>query len=179
MICARLLIALAVCLWLAGCATMTPNECKAANWGDVGLRDGLAGAALSVLNDRVKDCAEAQVPVDTPSYLQGRDQGLLQYCRIENAVPLGLNGNSYAGVCPAAMDGEFRRRYKAGRYVHLARNELRSLESRRGTAEERLRSAANDDDRRRTRDALRDLDADMRRARDRVRDTEWVLDRLR
>ena len=179
MICARVFVALAVCLWLTGCATMTPNECKAANWGDVGLRDGLAGAALSVLNDRAKDCAEAQVPVDTPRYLQGREQGLLQYCRIENAVPLGLNGESYAGVCPAAMDGEFRRRFNAGRDVHLARNELRSLEGRRGTAEERLRSAANDDDRRRARDALRDLDADMRRARDRVRDAEWALDRLR
>jgi hypothetical protein len=170
---------LCLCLWLAGCATMTVDECKAANWGDVGLRDGLAGAALSVLNDRVKDCAEAKVAVDTPRYLQGRDQGLLQYCRIENAAPLGLNGKSYDGVCPPVVDLEFRRRYKVGRDVHVARNELNSLESRRGSAEDRLRSAANDDDRRRARDALRDLDADMRRARDRVRDAEWVLDRLR
>ena len=175
----RVLTLLALCFWLTGCATMTPNECKAANWGEVGLRDGLEGKALSVLNDRVKDCAEANVPVDTPRYLQGRDQGLLQFCRIENAVPLGLNGKSYDGVCPAAMDAEFRRRFKVGRDVHLARNELRTLEGRRSTAEERLRSAANDDDRRRARDALRDLDSDMRRARDRVRDTEWVLDRLR
>ena len=175
----RVLSLLALCLWLAGCATMTPNECKAANWGEVGLRDGLEGKALSVLNDRVKDCAEANVPVDTPRYLQGRDQGLLQFCRIENAVPLGLNGTSYDGVCPSAMDGEFRRRFKVGRDVHLARNDLRNLEGRRSTAEERLRSSANDDDRRRARDALRDLDGDMRRARDRVRDAEWVLDRLR
>ena len=177
--CARFVFSLALCLWLTGCATMTSNECKAANWGEVGLRDGLAGAALSVLNDRVKDCAEAQVPVDTPRYLQGREQGLLQYCRIENAVPLGLNGKSYDGVCPPAMDAEFRRRFMVGRDVHVARTELRSLDSRVSTAEERLRSAANDDDRRRARDALRDLDSDMRRARDRVRDAEWVLDRLR
>ncbi len=163
--CARVLFFLALCLWLSGCATMTPNECKSANWAEVGLRDGLDGAALSRLDSRVKDCVEASVPVDTPRYLQGRDQGLLQYCRIENAVPLGLNGKSYEGVCPAAMDAEFRRRFKVGRDVHVARNELRSLESRRGTAEERLRSAANDEDR--------------RRARDRVRDAEWVLDRLR
>ena len=179
MVCPCVLIVVTVCLWLTGCATMTPNECKSANWGEVGLRDGLEGKALSVLNDRVKDCAEANVPVDTPRYLQGRDQGLLQYCRIENAVPLGLNGKSYDGVCPSAMDGEFRRRFKVGRDVHLARNDLRNLEGRRSTAEERLRSAANDDDRRRARDALRDLDSDMRRARDRVRDAEWVLDRLR
>ena len=177
--CARLLVTLALFVWLTGCATMTAHECKVANWGEVGLRDGLAGAALPVLNDRVKDCAKAQVPVDTPRYLQGRDQGLLQYCRIENAVPLGLDGKGYNGVCPVAVEGEFRRRFQVGREVHVARNELRSLESRLGVAEERLRSAASDDDRRRFRDALRNLDADMRRARDRLRAAEWALDRLR
>ena len=177
--CARLLVTLALFAWLTGCATMTANECKVANWGEVGLRDGLAGAALPVLNDRVKDCAEAQVPVDTPRYLQGRDQGLLQYCRIENAVPLGLDGKSYNGVCPVAVDGEFRRRFQIGREGYVARNELRSLESRLNVAEEHLRSAASDDDRRRFRDALRSLDADMRRARDRLRAAEWALDRLR
>ena len=87
--CARLLVTLALGAWLTGCATMTAHECQVANWGEVGLRDGLAGAALPVLNDRVKDCAEAQVPVDTPRYLQGRDQGLLQYCRIENVCRWG------------------------------------------------------------------------------------------
>lgn len=130
MSCARFIFCLALCLWLAGCATMTPNECKAANWLEVGMRDGLAGAAVSVLDDRVKDCAKAQVPVDTPRYLQGRDQGLLQYCRIENAAPLGLDGKSYDGVCPAAMDVEFRRRFKLGQDVYGARTELRSLDSR-------------------------------------------------
>lgn len=179
MIFARLLIALALGLWLSGCATMTPSECQTANWSDVGLRDGLAGAALSVLNDRVTDCAEAKVAVDTPRYLQGRDQGLIQYCRIENAVPLGLNGSSYEGVCPAVADGEFRRRYRIGRDVHLARAELRNLGGRLSAAEDRLRSAASDEDRRRAREALRDLDADMRRARDRLRDAEWAIDRLR
>ncbi len=180
---ARNLLSLAACLWLSltfvGCATMTPSECQTANWSDVGLRDGLAGAALSVLNDRVKDCAEAKVAVDTPRYLQGRDQGLVQYCRIENAVPLGLNGSSYEGVCPVGVDGEFRRRYRIARDVHLARAELRNLDSRVGAAEDRLRSAAHDDERRRAREALRDLDFDMRRARDRQRDAEWQLDRLR
>lgn len=175
----RLLIALAVCAWLAGCTTMSADECRVANWGDVGLRDGLEGKALSVLNDRVKDCSEAKVAVDTPRYLQGRDQGLLQFCRIENAVPLGLNGKSYNGVCPPGIDPEFRRRYQAGRDVFSARTDLRSLESRRSAAEERLRSAGTDDDRRRARDELRDLDYDVVRTRDRLRDSERALGRLR
>ena len=164
---------------LNGCATMTADECKVANWSDVGLRDGVDGAALSRLDDRVKDCAQAKVAVDTARYLQGREQGLLQYCRIENATPLGLSGKRYDGVCPAPIDGEFRRRLRLGRDVHDARVAARSLEANIGAAEERLRAAPNDEDRRRAREALRDLDSDIRRARDRQRDAERALDRLR
>lgn len=164
---------------LAGCASMTPEECKVARWGEVGLRDGLAGAPLSRLNDIVKDCAEAKVAVNTPAYLQGRDQGLVSYCRIENASQIGLNGGSYGGVCPAAIDGEFRRRFGLGREVYDARAQVRSLDSRRVDLESRLRSATTDEARKRIRDELSDLDRTMRRARDRVRDAEWALDRWR
>ena len=174
-----LVIVLSALAFLAGCTTMSADECRAANWSDVGLRDGLEAKTLSLLNDRVKDCAEARVTVDTPRYLQGREQGLLQFCRIENAVPLGLNGKSYQGVCPPAIDPEFRHRYQTARDVFSARTDLRSLESRRATAEERLRNAGNDDERRRARDELRELDLDMVRARDRLRDTERALSRIR
>ena len=175
----RLFLALALCAGLGGCATMTADECKVANWSDIGLRDGLEGAALSRLDYRVKDCAETRVAVDTARYLQGREQGLLQYCRIENSVPLGLNGKSYEGVCPAPIDAQFRRQFRLGRDVHDARVALRNLEGNIGPAEDRLRTAPNDEDRRRAREALRDLDSDIRRARDRQRDAERALDRLR
>lgn len=168
-----------LCIVLSGCATMTADECRVANWADVGLRDGLSGAALAKLDDRAKDCAEAKVAVDTARYVQGRDQGLAQFCRIENAVPLGLNGKGYNGVCPVAIDGEFRRRFRLGRDVYDARTALNSLEGNINNAEERLRTATSDDDRRRAREALRDLDLDIRRARDRLRDAERTLDRLR
>lgn len=164
---------------LSGCATMSTEECKVARWGEVGLRDGLAGEPLSRLNSLSKDCAEAKVRVDTQAYLQGRDQGLLTYCRMDNAVRLGLDGKGYQGVCPAGIDGEFRRRYSVGREVFDARSQVRSLDSRRVDLERRLRDAKNDDDRRRLRNELSDNDYALRRARDRARDAEWTLDRLR
>jgi Protein of unknown function (DUF2799) len=174
-----LLLWVGLALLLPACTTMTPNECKAANWYDVGLRDGLAGAGLSTLNDRTKDCAEARVQPDTVAYLRGRDQGLLSYCRIDNAVRLGLDGKSYGGVCPIGLDAEFRRRYNLGREVHSAHNQLSSEEARRQALEKRLREAASDDDRRKIRDELVEQDYRLRRARDRVRDAEIALDRLR
>lgn len=177
----RVFLSLAVALnaLFSGCATMSADECKVANWSDVGLRDGLEGAALSRLDYRMKDCAEAKVAVDTPRYLQGRDQGLLQFCQIENAVPLGLRGGSYNGVCPVPLESEFRRRFRLGRDVFDARQTVKNFEGNINGAEDRLRVAPNDEERRRAREALRDLDFEIRRARDRQRDAERALDRLR
>ena len=174
-----LFLVLASSVLLSGCATMSADECKVANWSDVGLRDGIEGAALSKMGARVKDCAQAKVAVDTPRYLQGRDQGLLHFCQIEKAVPLGLKGGIYSGVCPVEIDGEFRRRFRLGRDVFDARQTAQNLEGHINGAEDRLRFAPNDEERRRAREALRDLDFEIRRARDRHRDAERALDRLR
>lgn len=166
-------------LCLAGCTTMSPSECKVSDWNDIGLRDGLAGATLSMLDARSRDCAQAGVAVDTQRYLQGREQGLRTYCRIENAIPLGLDGKVYGGVCPATVDAEFRRRVQIGNDVNNLRSRVQSLDLRYPPLERRLREAKSDDDRRRIRGEMSDLDRDLRRTRDHLRDAELALDRLR
>jgi hypothetical protein len=158
---------------------MSPAECKNANWRDVGLRDGLAGAPLSELDERTKSCAEAGVQANATQYLQGRSQGLQSYCRIENAAKLGVEGKSYRGVCAPAFDVEFRRRFAIGHEVYEARNALRYQEGRSRSLEDKLRGADGNEERRRLREELSDLDRAIRRTRDRLRDAEWQLDRLR
>ena len=197
----RIISALALALTLASCATMSPEECRFANWTDVGMRDGLEGKTLALLNTRVSDCAEAGVRVDGNAYLKGRESGLRNYCRLENAAPLGLNGGSYEGVCPAQIDGEFRRRYQLGYNVYAAHAEAARIDNRQQWLEQRLRQLdrdedkrlrdANkeddrrrirrdiDDERRRVRDELRDLDRAQYRAREAVRYAEWMLSQLR
>ncbi len=167
------------CALLSACTTMTPNECKVADWGAVGLRDGLAGEPRSMLDARAKDCAEAGVQVGTVQYLQGRDQGLLSYCQLPNAARFGLDGKSYRGVCPVQIDAEFRRRHALGKAVYDAREELRSQERRRDAQEKKVDKAGSDDERRRAREVLRDIDRDIRRAEIRLRDADWALDALR
>lgn len=164
---------------LQGCATMSADECRTANWRDVGLRDGLAGQPLAHLDRRTKACAESGVAVNAALYLQGRNQGLPQYCRLDNAATLGLQGKTYHGVCAGGIDAEFRRRHGLGMDVYKARNELRNVEQRRRTLEDRLGDAKTDEDRRRWRGELRDNDQDYRQARDRIREAEWNFDRLR
>jgi hypothetical protein len=196
-----MLAALLVAALGAGCDTMTPDECRVANWGDIGMRDGLAGQPLSVLDEHAKSCAKAGTGVDSASYNAGRERGLRSFCRLDNAAPLGLNGKSYAGVCPAPLDFEFRRRHQAGYAVYSLRGQIDSLDSRGERLQRRLRDADKDeskqlaatdkdeerkrirrefDERRRDlRHELRDIDRNMQTTRDALRSAEYSLDTLR
>jgi hypothetical protein len=188
-------------LLLSGCETMTPSECQTANWSDVGLRDGLHGETLSILDDRVRDCAKAGTSVDAARYLAGREQGLQDYCRLEKAAPLGVSGQGYAGVCPPQWDAEFRRRHQVGYDVYQLRNKVRDLDGRSDRLQHRLRDADRDEDkelkaadkdddrkrirkdyderRRRLREELKDIDRSLLRTRDDLRAAEYTLDMLR
>ncbi|MEO5670618.1 MAG: DUF2799 domain-containing protein [Ramlibacter sp.] len=175
----RLLPALLTLFLLAGCGTMSPQECQNADWRAIGLRDGTDGEPLSVLDRRTASCAEAGVKLPAPLYLQARDEGLARYCQLGNAARLGLSGNGYQGVCPAGIDAEFRRLHAVGWELNQARSALRSVDARQSDLERRLSKASTDDERKRLREDLRDLDRAVRRARDRVRDAEFNYDRLR
>ena len=164
---------------VAGCATMNADQCRNADWRAVGLRDGQNGEPLSLLDRRSKDCAENKVAVNAPAYLEGRNLGLPQFCRLDQAGRFGVEGKPYHGVCAPGIDAEFRRRHALGWEVFQARTAMNDLDSRYRSLEYKLSKAKNDDERRQARQDLRSLDNDVRRARDRVRDAEWNYDRLR
>lgn len=195
-----LLLAAAAAAVLSGCQTMSPDECKVANWRDIGLRDGLKGEPVSLLSERSGDCAKAGARVDTVQYMAGREQGLQNFCRLDNAVPLGLIGASYAGVCPPMVDVEFRRRHQAARAVYDLRGRVSELGGRSERLQRRLRDADHDEDkqlkaadkdddrkrirkefedrRRQLRQELHELDRSTGRARDDLRSAEYTLDHL-
>ena len=182
---------------ISGCATMTPEQCQRADWIDVGLRDGLEGNPMSTLDERISDCKKIGVVVDTGRYVTGREQGLLKYCQLDNALLLGLNGAFYAGVCPPMIDPEFRRLYDKGRAVFEWRSEVGRLEARSDALQRslydigrderrRIGEVEKDEDRKRIRkefdqrrDQLRmelfDLDRKLQRARDALRSAEFAL----
>jgi hypothetical protein len=194
-------VAMALVAFLASCTTMSPEECKVANWRDIGERDGLQGETLGQLDDRAADCAKTGVTVDTQAYMRGRDVGLRSYCRVDNAVPLGLNGSTYAGVCPGVAGEQFLMRYQIARAVHDLRSEVSSLDSRTETLERRLREVSRsedarlkeagsdeerkrvrkalDDERRDIREQLSETDRRLRRKRDELRAAEYDLSNIR
>jgi hypothetical protein len=180
---------------------MSPEECKVADWHAVGQRDGLNGRPLSTLNNRAEDCGKVGIALNTQVYLQGRELGLRTYCQLENAVPLGLNGGTYAGVCPPEIDMLFQQRFQIARGVYDLRSEVRNLDSQidgmeyrlrdlHHGEERRLKEAGSDDQRKKVRQAIDnerrqirgeigDADRRLRRKRDELRSAEQLLSNLR
>jgi hypothetical protein len=57
---------------LAGCAGMTPNECRVANWFDLGERDGLLGNPAPRIDTYANQCGQQDVQqAAREQYLQG------------------------------------------------------------------------------------------------------------
>lgn len=127
----RFLLSCLPAVLLAGCATLTPEQCRHADWRQIGFADGAGGAAATRINDHAKACAEAGVRPDLDSYLRGREQGLLNYCRAENGFVVG-RGGQFANVadCPENMKGAFLTQYRQGQQIHLIEADLAQRRSR-------------------------------------------------
>jgi len=115
---------------LQGCATLDKDECMLADWRLIGYEDGAAGKSATVVGEYRKDCAKHAVVPDLDAYRAGREEGLRQYCKADNAYRLGNAGRSLAAVCPVALEGDFRDAYNAGRKLYLARSAVNKTHSR-------------------------------------------------
>ena len=62
-------------LTLAACATMDAEQCRSANWYDIGFRDGLFGIQrMDVAYD--EQCSKQGATLDTVAYAKGWQEGL-------------------------------------------------------------------------------------------------------
>ncbi|MBN9696734.1 MAG: DUF2799 domain-containing protein [Zoogloea sp.] len=167
-------------LSLGACATLDEQECRSANWRELGLRDGRMGYPASRLAEHQEACAEFGIRPDPGAYARGRLDGLDGYCQPRNAVQEGLAGRSYQlGVCPPGKEPAFVALHRAAYEVHQSRARISTLNGQSDSIERELRSDKLSDERRaRLRHELRDLDRDLRRERDQLRWKESDLDRL-
>ena len=141
---------------LAGCATLSEDECLNADWAVMGEIDGQQGRALSMLDNYRRDCAEYGVVPDTRAYLAARESGLILYCTRDNGYREGRSGTRLEADCPAALATGFQQGYQLGRDVfnsldnlRLSADSIRSsraeLDDLRTGAAARERSLAEDD----------------------------------
>lgn len=166
-------------LLMGGCATLDRDECQNVNWYDLGASDGRQGEPVGRLDKHRKACAKYAIQPREAEYLDGRNVGLGEYCRLDNAFVSGLNGQSYQGVCPPSVDLTYRRYNAAAVEVYRLRGEIADVDDRLYDRERRLE--AHDlakDARRLLRDEIRDLDRRRDRLRSDLRAAELILDRM-
>lgn len=138
---ARWALCLAVAAAIAGCASMTPEQCRHADWRQIGYADGAQGLSGARIDDHAKACAEVGVRPNLEEYLRGRSQGLFSYCQPENGFTIGRRGESEnAADCPASMRFAFLEQYRRGQEIHLIESDLEQRRSRLNHNYRRLRN---------------------------------------
>ena len=111
------------CLFLSGCMTLSGEDCRVADWKNIGLIDGHLGEPATHINDFQKSCQDSGVNVDAISYEEGWRKGLSDYCTPSGGYQAGESGRLYRGICPKEVEPEFLKQYSAGRDALLLRQE--------------------------------------------------------
>lgn len=160
------LLPLGAAVLLAGCAAMSVEECRTADWREQGMRDALAGKPRSHLENIREACAEAGVVPRAEPYWEGWTRGIYQFCTPANGARWGRQGRSYENSCPVEIEAGFAARYRDGRRAWDAEQTLRRLQNDQRSKQRDLDNAKDDNTRNRLRNELRDMDWRLRSARD-------------
>ncbi|MBK4734195.1 DUF2799 domain-containing protein [Noviherbaspirillum pedocola] len=136
--------AMVFALACGACSTMSPEQCRNADWRQVGYADGVEGYPGSRIQDHASACAASNVTPDLTAYLAGRADGLRIYCQPEKGFDVGRKGRpDNAGDCPEPMRSAFLEQYQRGRQINAIESEISSLSS--SLENERRMQRRNDD----------------------------------
>lgn len=174
------LFILPILAFVAGCQTLSEEECAAADWRVIGEQDGTEGVnPQDRFGAHVKACERAGIIPDQTLWYEGYQSGLMRYCTPLNGLAAGRAGGSYNNVCPAETATAFLRGYQLGKNQFDLESEIRSRQSEINAGKARLDKleakldVAEPEDRRKFRRRIRekkDEIASIRRERDRLED---------
>lgn len=116
-------------LVLAGCATLSKEQCQTGDWLSLGLADGLKGYPETRISEHQTACAEFGISVNRQLYEAGRSEGLKSYCTPNNAAEIGLAGKSYANVCKGSAGVSFSRVYRQANNVYAIEQQIELAQS--------------------------------------------------
>ena len=114
---------------LAGCATMSGDECATSDWTAVGYEDGSRGYTSDRFSKHRKACAKHGITADFQAYQEGRSQGLVEFCQPSRGFNLGASGGQYNGVCSVELEAEFLDAYRVGQQLYVLRSNVSSADS--------------------------------------------------
>lgn len=174
----RLLIAFALCATLAACETIPVEQCPYVDWQALGIEDGLRGHGPDRIAAHRSACVKVGVAPDMRAWEAGRQQGLMTYCQLPNAITLGLSRQTYTYACAAPTFGEL---HAAARRLADARHAIEALDRDLDARERRLVTdrKLSDKDRAELGSEIRQLERRRDRLRDERRDADRALERSR
>lgn len=151
-----------VYLTLNGCAAISPEKCKTADWYNLGFSDGQSGLKRDRVNDYSQACAEVNINVNIQRWQAGYEKGNQMYCTPENGYRVGRAGQTYNGVC---LSEGFVKNYNKGKRQYDIAAEISALENRIYRLKEQYRNEPNEDIKREIRHDIRDLERQIDRLR--------------
>lgn len=111
-----------VLLSVAGCTSISKEECLQGDWYSIGVDDGKNGRLpTDSFHGYEKECADYGVRPDFAKYQQGHSQGLVFYCDFEHGVAHGRSGSEYNTACTGKLEPSFRQGYQQGRRWYQAK----------------------------------------------------------
>ena len=113
---------------LSGCATLSEEECRAADWRTIGFEDGTMGKPIGQIGKHREACADHGVPVDLTAYKEGHEEGMVIFCQPASGFELGNRGGRFNDDCPVDLRADFYAAYEDGYRAFKLRREVRNSE---------------------------------------------------
>jgi hypothetical protein len=114
---------------LAGCATVSREQCEAGDWPEIGKAHALQGFPASRLEKVVEDCGRHSISVDTDAYMQGWGMGVRAYCTPRRGFDDGRSGNRPSFSCPADLAVDYDDARRLGDRLKQAEDDVSLSES--------------------------------------------------
>ena len=177
-------IAAALSFSVAGCASISKEECREGDWVSIGKRDGAEGHGPARLESHAKACGNLGITPDAAAYRAGWDQGILLYCTPLNGFATGRSDASYHGLCPAETAGLFLEGRQIGLALGDAERRVRQAENAISSSDYEIRRLEReidalldnkDMDKDERRERIRSLRDSIHAERDRQHRAEWDL----
>jgi hypothetical protein len=157
---------------LAGCATMSPEQCLSVDWASQGYEDASAGHGPQRLGQHGRACEKAGVVPDEGAWAQGYRDGLPAFCVGAQGYALGARNGSYYSQCPRELEDGFLDGYRLGQDVYDLAQRIAAQDQEIS----RLRDSMDDDD---ASEASREADGrwldHAKRERSRLEQQRWEV----
>jgi len=136
-----LIVSLAILV--SSCASMSPQECKLADWKIVGYQDALKGNNTQIAEHN-QSCAKVKIKPNAQLYMQGYNQGSKLFCTYDNGLKEGKNGDYISNICKRpGLTYNFMRGYQQGYKMYEKNRKINALQQKIDDLNEEIEDIVN------------------------------------